>query len=234
MIEDSKMWKEMEYSIFDKVDLIYYPSILEVNAIKSENPNLNCKVLQPYAFSNVNTDKYDFDSRTGILFVGGFRHGPNYDGIKWFIDEVFNKVLEKEPDIVLHVAGSYPPEELVLKANDNKNLVIEGFVTDSQLEELYKQVRLVVVPLRYGAGIKGKVIEAMSMGVPVITTSCGAEGVLTDALYVDDTMESVSKYYNDKKWLEEHSRLGVEFIKKEYSIESAKSKILKDFSKLNK
>ena len=92
--------------------------------------------------------------------------------IKWFLENVYPNIVKKYPNIVSHIAGSYPPEELVKMGN--KNIIIEGFVTDEILKELYNNARLVVVPLRYGAGIKGKVIEAMKMGTPVITTTCAA------------------------------------------------------------
>ena len=232
MLEESNNWKKMEFDIFNKVDMIFYPSVTEKYEIAKIDNNLDVRVLQPYAYDDIENINYDYDKRDGLLFVGGFRHGPNYDGIKWFLEEIYPNIVKKYPDIVIHIAGSYPPEELVKMSN--KNIIVEGFVTDDILKELYNNARLVVVPLRFGAGIKGKVIEAMKMGTPVITTNCGAEGIKTDAIYVDDTLEKTIDLYQDKKWLKEHSKMGIEYIKKEYSMESAYNKLKTDLDDLDK
>lgn len=232
MLEESNNWKKMEYDIFNKVDMIFYPSITEKHEIAKIDNNLDVRVLQPYAYSDIEDITYDYDKRDGLLFVGGFRHGPNYDGIKWFLENVYPNIVKKYPNIVIHIAGSYPPEELVKMGN--KNIIIEGFVTDEILKELYNNARLVVVPLRYGAGIKGKVIEAMKMGTPVITTTCGAEGIDTDAICVDDTLEKTIDLYQDKEWLQAHSKMGIQYIKNEYSMESALKKLENDIIDLDK
>ena len=228
LLNEANEWKKTEFKIFSKVDLILYPSYNEVNILKQEFPSYNIMVLQPYAYEIDENKEYSFNKRKDIMFVGGFRHGPNYDGIKWFIQDVLPEVLSKIPDLVLHVVGSYPPEELLNM--QSKNVKVEGFVSDDDLIKLYEEVRLVVVPLRYGAGIKGKVIEAMSHGVPVLTTTCGAEGIETDALKVDDTMLSLSILYDDENWLALHSKKSLQYIKECYSIDSAKKQVV-DFIK---
>ena len=224
LFNEAKEWKKTEHDIFSKVDLILYPSSSEVKILKKEFPNFNIKVLQPYAFNLDEYEEYSYERRKDIMFVGGFRHSPNYDGIKWFIQDVYPKVLSEIPDMKLHVVGSYPPEDL--QKMQNQNIIIEGFLSDEQLTELYKQVRLVVVPLRYGAGIKGKVIEAMSQGTPVLTTTCGSEGIETDALAVDDTMLSLTSLYMDNKWLITHSKKSLQYIREHYSIKSAKEQLI--------
>jgi GT2 family glycosyltransferase len=232
LLKEAKQWKEIEYNIFKKVDLIYYPSIVEKEILDKDKAvkNKNVKVLQPYFFDEVKPFEYNFNERKDILFVGGFSHAPNLDGIMWFIDNAFNKILEKYPEIVLHIAGSYPPESL--KAKENKNIVVEGFVSDEKLQSLYSSVRLVVVPLRYGAGIKGKVIEAMSKGTPVITTSCGAEGINSDALCIDEDMLKVIDLYEDEEKLKEYSKKEIEFINKEYTEKVAIEKFDSDLNEL--
>ena len=229
VLKESNKWYKMEYEIYNKVDLIYYPSDLEVEEIKNNNSNLNVKVLQPYLYEN-KAISYNAQLREGILFVGGFRHGPNYDGIMWFINDIFNEIIKKNPDIILTIAGSYPPDELLnLK---NKNINVLGFVSDEELLNLYKKTRIVIAPLRYGAGIKGKVIEAMSNGIPVLSTSCGAEGIDAKGIFVDDTMLSLNDIYNNYKLLDKSSELNLNFIKLNYSIDSAKDLIKNDFEEL--
>ena len=137
------------------------------------------------------------------------------------------------PDIVVHVLGSNPPEEI--KKLGNRNLVIEGFVTDEELEAFYHKCRLSVVPLRYGAGIKGKIIEAMKYGTPVATTSIGAEGITgAEALMlIEDDAEgfakAVSALYRDERKLSQMSRDSVEYIRNHFSPQNAVRVIAGDF-----
>ena len=77
-------------------------------------------------------------------------------------------------------------------------------------------------------------IEAMKMGTPVITTTCGAEGIDTDAICVDDTLEKTIDLYQDKEWLQTHSKMGIQYIKNEYSMESALKKLENDIIDLDK
>lgn len=225
MLEEAKKWEKIEFDIYHKVDLVLYPSSLEKDEILKRDPSIHCEVLQPYLCEHKEYKEYNYSSRNDILFVGGFRHGPNFDGIMWFINDVFPNVLKKNKDMKLIVAGSYPPDELKGKASDN--VIIKGFVSDEELANLYKSVRMVVVPLRYGAGIKGKVIEAMENNVPLITTPCGGEGIFTDAIIIDETLAKLSPLYNNKKQLMSLSKKEYDFINKEYSFESAKEKFIK-------
>ena len=94
---------------------------------------------------------------------------------------ISQKVLQKYPDMVWHIVGSKAPEEVLKLASDN--VIIEGFVSDEDLAKLYKKCRLAVVPLRYGAGVKGKVVEASYYQIPLVTTPIGGEGL-------DDTVGS--------------------------------------------
>lgn len=226
LLEEARQWKEKEFKIFNQVDLIYYPSLVEQQILLKENAGWNVKVLQPYCYEPMPYREYEPEQRNGILFVGGFRHSPNFDGIMWFIHSVFPKVLKEIPDMKLYIAGSYPPQELL--DCQNENIIVRGFVSDEELLNLYQRVRLVVVPLRYGAGIKGKVIEAMAMNVPVITTSCGAEGISTDAIFIDDEMNHLVKYYRQWDELKKNSKREYEYIMEQYTTESARRKWLSD------
>ena len=117
----------------------------------------------------------DFKNRQDLLFVGGFNHPPNLDGLMWFVKQVYPIVTSKLEEVRLHVVGSNMPQHV--KELASKNIVIEGYMDDVDLMTLYEKVRLSIVPLRYGAGVKGKVLEALNKGVPVVTTDIGAEGI---------------------------------------------------------
>jgi GT2 family glycosyltransferase/glycosyltransferase involved in cell wall biosynthesis len=115
-------------------------------------------------------------NRSGLLFVGGFRHTPNVDAMAWFVREVLPLIADDEPDVSLTIAGSHPPDEVLALANDR--VTVTGWVQD--LLPLYAASRVAVAPLRYGAGVKGKVGEAMSLGMPMVLTSIASEGMHID------------------------------------------------------
>ena len=119
----------------------------------------------------------DFGEREGLLFVGGFAHPPNADAVLWFAREIFPLIRRELPDVKFYVAGSKVTDEIKALEETESGIIIKGFVSEEELAQLYGQCRVVVVPLRYGAGVKGKVVEAIYNGAPIVTTSTGAEGI---------------------------------------------------------
>jgi O-antigen biosynthesis protein len=169
--------KGVECAIFKKADVIYYPSTYEVSCVKQNCPLANVKLLPLFITDYMAMQKkvIDFSSRHGILFVGSFGHPPNLDGLDWFIQSIFPDIVRAIPDIEFHIAGSRMPERISDLKSDN--ISVEGCVDEKRLRELYGKVRLSITPLQYGAGLKGKILESLYYGIPVITTSIGAEGI---------------------------------------------------------
>lgn len=233
-LEDSAMWKEKEFDLMKKADVVYYPSNVEEEEIRRIDTSINVKAIVAYIFENVQKLTYNFEQRKDIMFVGGFTHTPNVDAVLWFAKEIFPKIVEKIPDIKWYVMGSNPPQEVLELANDH--IIIKGYVSDEELEQFYKQCRMSIVPLRYGAGIKGKVIEAIRYGIPVVTTSVGAEGInkAEDILCIADKPdelagEIVSKY-QDKEYLQQVSLKSYEYIRNNFSQQNAWNIVGDDFS----
>lgn len=112
--------------------------------------------------------------RAEVLFIGGFKHPPNADGLLWFTQAIWPHVRREVPDARLTVIGSDAPDE-VLALDHEKGVRVIGYVpeTASYLDE----AAVSVAPLRYGGGMKGKVVEAMASGLPVVTTSFGSQGL---------------------------------------------------------
>jgi O-antigen biosynthesis protein len=118
-----------------------------------------------------------FSERDGILFIGGFRHPPNLDAITWYVENVLPIIRKKAPQLITTIIGSNAPPSLQkFAAND---FVIAGFVVD--VTDHYHQAKLSISPLRYGAGVKGKVNLSMQYGVPVVATPVSTEG-----MYLED------------------------------------------------
>ncbi len=188
----SKDWRKREVCIFNKVDLILYPSSVEVGVVKSISSRYNVEQLPLYPLE-FTTKNYNHSSRRDLLFVGGFGHPPNVDGMLWFLDDIFPNILQNNPAIVLHIVGSNVPE--LVSSRKNTNVVVHGFLSDSDLEQLYSEVRLCIVPLRFGAGIKGKVLEAIQYNIPIVTTSIGAEGLprAEDVMVIEDEPNSFAR-----------------------------------------
>ena len=146
----------------------------------------------------------DFSNREGLLFVGGFDHAPNVDAVLYFCNQIMPLLRQRLPNVKLHIVGSNMPSSILSLKSDDINPV--GYVSD--LKEYFDSVRLFVAPLRYGAGLKGKVGQSMSYAVPVIGTTIAFEGF--DAQHgkhgmIADTPESyadalVEAYQNQELW----------------------------------
>ena len=228
LLDEAKRWKTEERSIIERADIALYPSITEVEYIQKWLPNVRSEIMQPYMYNLKGLD-YKPMERKGLLFVGGFAHKPNEDGILWFCREVFPHVLKKNDNITLTIVGSHPTKAIRNLASKHINVL--GFVSDDKLNALYKSTRMVVAPLRYGAGIKGKIIEALYHGLPVVTTPCGSEGLaqpekfcigMTDKPL--DMARAIIEVYDKKSTLQKLSEQGYEFIRENYSKESAKKR----------
>ena len=155
------------------------------------------------------------------------------DAVKWFADEIFPKIRAKNQSITFYIAGSNAPDEI--KNLNGNGIVVKGFVTEQELSDLYKNCRIVVVPLRYGAGVKGKVIEALYNGLPIVTTDIGAEGIkgIESIVEIQNEPENfvtaVLDLYEDEQKLAEMSSKSIDFIKENFSMDAAWNIVKEDF-----
>lgn len=152
--------------------------------------------------------------------------------MEYFAKEIFPSVLEKCPDIIWHIVGSNAPDSI--KKLESKNIKVEGYCTEEKLTELYQTCRLAICPLRYGAGVKGKVVEAAYNQIPLITTSVGSEGLDSSAgcfLTEDDPIKMANlivESYSDYNLLSKMSESGKLFIEKYFSPAAASNTLLLD------
>ena len=230
---ESEKWKNIELDIMRNSDIAYYPSYIEKNVINEIDPKIKVKAINAYICDKIDENyKLKFKKRKGLIFVGGFRHRPNVDGITWFVENIY-PIVKSKLNIPLYIVGSEPPRE-IMKLEGN-GITILANVSDEKLKELYDTVKIVIVPLRFGAGIKGKVIEAMSRGLPIVTTSVGAEGIknsekilnITDD--VNDFANKIIELYDNNDKLEELSNAEIKYINDNFTIESAWNIIKDDF-----
>ena len=155
------------------------------------------------------------------MFVAGFGHPPNVDAACWLVESIMPQVWRRIPGVKLSLVGSNPTDRV--RALAGKDVEVTGYVSDEELTARYERTRVAVVPLRYGAGIKAKVVEAMRNGVPLVTTMVGAQGldgmdsfapVLDDAADIADAI--VALLEDDARWRGQ-SQLGAEFTRERFS-----------------
>ena len=174
------------------------------------------------------------EGREGMLFVGGFAHPPNEDGVLWFAKEIFPLMRRQLPNLRFRIVGSKPTEK-VLALGQQEGIEVLGFVSDEKLHSLYQESRMVIVPLRYGAGVKGKVVEALHEGAAILTTPCGAEGIpgIEEVVAIEGEEREFAKtgallYQNIPK-LREMGQKSLEFVEKAFSTEAVFEGIREDF-----
>ena len=140
-----------------------------------------------------------------MIFFGNYAHLPNVDGALWLAQEILPRVRSALPEIGLTIAGADPTPEIWRRHSDG--VVVTGYVPN--LDALIAQHRVAVLPLRFGAGVKGKVLRAMACGMPVVTTPIGLEGITErdECFAVGSTAEELAEeimrvYSNLERWNE--------------------------------
>jgi glycosyltransferase involved in cell wall biosynthesis len=170
----SEKTKAAEVEAYNLADNVWVVSSLDRDVLVEEKVPAEKINIVP----NIHTIRQDVPplERRGqktLLFIGGFVHQPNVDAVEFFYREILPLVVKEEPDIRLRIVGDSPPKHIMAMAGNNVEIL--GYVPDTQ--SYLDAATVSIVPLRYGAGLKGKVGEAMSAGLPLVTTSIGAQGM---------------------------------------------------------
>ena len=186
----------------DKSLLYYLPLLLESNFLDLEKlPS--------------------FEERQNFVFIGNFLHEPNWNAVQFLKETIWPLIKEQMPDAIMNVYGAYPSQKVVQLNNVKQGFLIKGRANDAQ--EVVKQARVVLAPLRFGAGIKGKLLEAMQCGTPSVTTTIGSESMHGDLSwngFVEDNPEvfadkAVQLYQDENLWLQAQKN-GITIIKQRY------------------
>ncbi len=183
LLAEAEKWKDTELKICSTSDIVLYPSSDEIDFLRGHLPaRVEMSAIPMIIFSDAElveaTARLALSEHADpfkLLFVGGFSHGPNIDGIVWFVEEVFPLLRQADKRFHLSIVGSNTPNSVRDLAGDGIDVL--GRLSTADLDKLYRTSGLSIAPLRFGAGVKGKVIEAMANGVPVAMTSVGAQGI---------------------------------------------------------
>ena len=169
--------RRCEQRILDVVDGVLYLSDNEQRqAVERLRPRAAGFVLPPRVRREAQPQPQGFHGRQGVVFLGGFAHPPNTDAVLWYVQEVL-PLLRQQADSAavphLHVVGANPPPAILALAGDG--VTVHGYVAN--LAPLLGRLRLGIAPLRFGAGVKGKMLTTMAAGLPLVATSVAAEGL---------------------------------------------------------
>ena len=177
--------EERERALWRDVDAVLYPSDEEAAAVRAISPGTAAHAVLPYCCNRFGTDRSPPAGRD-IIFVAGFAHPPNEDAACWFVATVFPLVRARVPDVAISIVGSKPTARV--RALAGAHVRVAADVSDEALQAYYREARVAVVPLRCGAGVKLKVVEALKEGVPLVTSAIGAQGLpgVGDVAYVRD------------------------------------------------
>lgn len=199
-----------------RCDLSLIISSYEMKLLQSEF-NIDQKLLHHLPFmvdlNALPESTKSFEERKHFMTIGNFRHAPNWDAVLQ-LQKIWPKIRKQLPDTELHIYGSYPPPKATALHNPKTGFHIKGWAKDAQ--EVMEQARVCVAPLRFGAGIKGKLLDAMKLQTPNVTSEIGSEGMLPQgelqwpgavADDIDEFVEAaVALYKDEEKWLKAQSQ----------------------------
>jgi GT2 family glycosyltransferase len=215
--------REQELDLVRRADLTLVVSPVERDVLARLVPDARVEVL-----SNIHAPRSrgrPFEERSGIVFIGGFRHPPNADAVIWYAHEVLPHLRTRLPGVTTTVVGAEPPAGV--RALAAPDLAIAGFVAD--VDPVFEGARVSIAPLRYGAGVKGKVNLAMSYAVPVVATTVAVEGMHlvdgADVLVADEPAafaDAIVRVYTDRTLWQRLSQGGVDNIRRHFSRDAAK------------
>ncbi len=226
--------KQREFNLAKMSDAMIVVSPYEKELMLQEDPSLTVYHL-PHIHPVGPVSKNGFSGRRDIMFIGGFVHPPNEDAVCWFANDVLPRVIGEIPDVKFYVIGSYPTKKV--KSLASENIVVTGYVPD--VSPYFYSTRVCVAPLRYGAGVKGKIIHSMTYGLPVVTTTVGAEGLGLEngknVLVADgpeEFAERVINVYKNRDTWNRISKSSHAWVQANFTPDVAKKKLLKMFQDL--
>ncbi|MGB9804037.1 glycosyltransferase family 4 protein [Desulfofundulus sp.] len=209
---------EIETAVFRQADAVIAVTPLEAREISRLAPGTRTVVIPIIA--DVWAEVKPFSSRRGLLYVGSFSHPPNVDAVLYLAGRIWPHLQRALQGVDLYIVGYNPPQEIL--ALEDKGIRVVGYVPS--LAPYFEQCRLMLAPIRYGAGIKTKIVEAMAAGLPVVTTSVGAEGMELqpgdNVLVADDPVSfsrAVADLYESRALWEHLSQKGQEHVRRHYS-----------------
>jgi len=223
-LKKAMLTKDSELETMRKVDLVLTYTDIEKSVIFSHDPKIRVAKC-PWVREVSSSPIVNFGQRKDIAFLGGFGHPPNIDAVEWFLTKVWDTLAAKLPNVYFRIYGSKIPKSLLTLSSKYERVEVGGWVQSTA--DVYQSCRLFVAPLQSGAGIKGKVIDAMAYGVPCIMSQIAAEGILEEASHQKliprspkDWQESILALYESEKEWQAASQISINTIKAKFNFEN--------------
>jgi glycosyltransferase involved in cell wall biosynthesis len=227
----SQETRQREYELIDQSDETWVVSSTEQQLLQEKWPDKSIQLVSNIV--DVPSSKTPFALRRDWLFIGGFQHPPNIDAVLFFLKEIYPLVKQRLPGAKFYIIGDKAPPEVIALATDD--VIVAGL--QRNVRPFFESVKLSVAPLRYGAGVKGKINQSMAFGVPVVATSLAVEGTdlnNREEILVADTPEefarAVIEIYESEELWNRLSKNGIKKTKAHYSVEAARKRLSDLFS----
>ncbi|HEY0505001.1 MAG TPA: glycosyltransferase [Lysobacter sp.] len=224
LMRASERTRALELDVIARSDATLVVSDIERTLLAQDAPGAQVEVLSN--LHRVHGAGLAFEARNDLVFVGGFRHPPNVDAVRWFVGEVFPRVRERLPGVRFHCIGGDVPAEVQALASQ-AGVEVHGHVPD--IDPYMDGARVAVAPLRFGAGVKGKVNLSMAHGQPVVATACAVEGMHlrdgVDVLVADDAdafADAIVRAYSDATLWRTLSDHGLANVQRHFSADAAR------------
>jgi GT2 family glycosyltransferase/glycosyltransferase involved in cell wall biosynthesis len=218
--------RAQELKLIRECDLTLVVSSAEQELLARDAPGARVEILS--TVNEIHGCRVPYGERRDLVFVGGFQHPPNADAVAWFARDVFPLLRQELADLRFHVIGSKVPDAIRALADDH--VLVHGFVGD--IAPYMDGCRISVAPLRYGAGVKGKINTAMSYGLPVVATTLAVEGMHVrageDVLVADDPATfaaAVARLYRDEALWQRLSANGLANVEAHFSFAAARAAV---------
>lgn len=189
----------------------------------------------PFMLEPLNKEDFNllpaYSDRKHFISIGNFLHEPNWNAVQYLKESIWPLIRKQLPDAELHIYGAYPSQKVEALHNAKESFLIKGRAEDAK--EVMKNARICLAPLRFGAGLKGKLVEAMQCGTPSVTTSVGAEAMHGDLPWSgaiadnpgDIANSAVQLYINEKSWHKAQLN-GIEILDREFNSSQHKVNLL--------
>ena len=230
-MELALLTRDEELEVCKKVDAVLTYNTTEQAVISSHLAQESNMHITPWIVEPKDAGP-EFKAREGIAFLGGYNHTPNIEAVEYMVQEVMPKLKAQRPDITFYVYGSKMPEHFNGFNSDNVN--VKGFA--ETLDGVYHDHKIFIAPLLSGAGIKGKVLDALAYATPTILTDIAAEGTgLTNGINTliandaDEWVEAIIKLYDDEQLWKQFSENSKILAKENFSYQNGVKKMRKIF-----
>lgn len=232
LLRNAERTRASELAVMDQCDVTVLVSAAEREQLQADAPQVQVELISN--LHDVAGAGAPWAQRHDLVFVGGFGHPPNLDAMEWFIGDVFAGLRARLPQVQLHVIGAGAPDSLKALAATQPGVQMHGFVED--ITPYMDGARIAIAPLRFGAGVKGKINLSMAHGQPVVGTTCAVEGMHLQAgrdVLVADTAEAfadaVARLYQDPQLWQQLSDAGLDNVARHFSLDAARATVQRVF-----